>query len=264
MEQNSGTDESRSDPLDAFRKAKRTGSPELRDELIASHVPFAIHIARRYQDRGVPTEDLRQVALVGLIKAVDRFDPEHGAAFTTFAGRTIEGEIKRYFRDKTWTARVPRSLKNLNVKVRQARSRLTVELGRTPRDEDIASDLEVSPDEVREASAAANAYSPPSLDQPRPSGDGEAASAENPALRSVDWDLERTDDRIVAEGLVDTLEAREQRIVRLRFWEGLTQREIADKVGLSQMHISRLLRRSLEQMRSVARRGRRRGRPKSA
>lgn len=245
--------------LGAFREAMETGSHALRDDLITSHIAFANFIARRYRNRGVGDDDLRQVALVGLVKSVDRFDPDRGVAFTSFAGRTIEGEIKRYFRDKAWSARVPRSLKNLNVRVREARDRLPLELGRTPQPKDIALDLGVTTDEVLDATAAGSAYSPLSIHQPLATRHGEPGNNENTAvatIASIDANLERADDRILTDQLIGMLDKREQRIIRLRFWEGLTQREIGELVGLSQMQISRLLRRSIETMREAIRRRR--------
>jgi RNA polymerase sigma-B factor len=190
------------------------------------------------------------VAFLALVKAVDRFDPQHGVAFTSFAGRTIEGELKRHFRDKTWAVRVPRSAKELHLRVRRANDELSKTMGRSPSAREVAAHLDVAVDEVVEALSTAMAYSASSLDAPSPSEtDGRARSE---ALPDRSNPIEAADDQLEIERLMVGLPAREQEIVRLRFFDDLTQDEIAERVGVSQMHVSRLLRRSLSAMRSAA------------
>lgn len=210
---------------------------------------FAHHIAHRYRKRGVADEDLHQVALVGLVKAVDRFDPDFGVAFTTFAGRTIEGEVKRHFRDATWAVRVPRSMKDTSLRVRAARDELGQTLGRPPTVPEVASHLGIDSDEVVAALAASEAYGTDSLVTGSDGGDGRER---DDVLGTVDEELESTVDRALVESLLEVLSARDRQIVELRFYEQLSQQEIADRVGVSQMHVSRLLSRSLTLMRAEA------------
>lgn len=208
---------------------------------------LAAHIAKRYSRSG-SEDDVRQVAMLGLVKAVDRFDPEHGAAFGSFAGRTIEGEVKRYFRDKSWAVRVPRSAKELHLLVRRATDDLSHELGRSPTVDEIAGHLHVDRDDVVRGLAATAASRVGSLDA-TPSDDDDASNDRLMALASDDAGFgERLDEQVVAD-LLERLPDREREIVRLRFYEDLSQSEIADAVGVSQMHVSRLLRRSFEEMR---------------
>lgn len=236
--------------LDAlFRRYAETGRRRDRNALVEAHTGFAYHIANRFRSRGLADEDIRQVALLGLVKAVDRFDPSHGAAFTSFAGRTIEGEIKRHFRDTAWSVRVPRSAKELHLAVRRAGDELTNTHGRPPSVREIAAHLDIDTDDVVMALSASAAFSAASLE--RPAGD-EPASDRDATLSMPDAALDTADDRVLVERLIGALPAREQEIVRLRFYEDLTQSEIAERTGMSQMHVSRLLRRSFEEMRSAA------------
>lgn len=233
-----------------FREHAATRSRRVRNTLVESHIGLARHIARRYGSAG--REDVEQVALLGLVKSVDRFDPDRGVAFSTFAGRTIEGELKRHFRDSSWDLRVPRSLKELHVSVRRGSEDLTQTLGRSPTMSEVADHLGVDPDDVVAAMGASSARDASSLDAP---------SAERPTdhVREIgaDGGFEHVEDRDAVEDLMDTLEPREREIVRLRFYENLSQDDIARQVGISQMHVSRLLRRSIEDMRRRARSGRR-------
>lgn len=232
-----------------FRRYAQTRRRRDRNALVEAHTGFAYHIANRYRSRGMADEDIRQVALLALVKAIDRFDPDHGAAFTSFAGRTIEGEIKRHFRDTAWSVRVPRSTKELHLSVRRAGDDLTHTLGRPPTVREIAAHLEVDTDHVVTALSASAAFTTASLD--RPTDDDHSADRDG-TLAVQDDDLDGADDRLLVERLIATLPAREQEIVRLRFYEELTQSEIAERVGMSQMHVSRLLRRSFEEMRAAA------------
>lgn len=230
-----------------FRSYRATKRRRIRNELVELHIGFAYHVADRFKNRGVDRDDLRQIALLGLVKAVDRFDPDHGAAFTSFAGRTVEGEIKRHFRDATWTVRVPRSAKELHLLVRRANDELETKLSRSPTVKEVAAHLEIEADEVVQALAVSAAFSPASLDQSATDDDG--GTDRSSRLASHDADLEDTADRVMVERLLDSLDDRERRIIELRFYEGRTQTEIADEVGVSQMHVSRLIRRSLAAMR---------------
>jgi RNA polymerase sigma-B factor len=242
-----------SDEVDAlFHRFSETGARRDRNRLVEAHLGFAHHVARRFANRGVGDDDLEQIALLALVKAVDRFDPELGYAFTTFAGRTIEGEIKRHFRDATWSVRVPRSLQERHLAVRRAVDEMSHELGRSPAVPEVAARLEASVDEVVEALAASAAYRHESLDGPSGEGGTEihavASAGSHPPVET-----EHVDDRVLIERLMDALSERDREIVRLRFFEQLSQSEIAARVGISQMHVSRLLRRSFEAMRDAAR-----------
>lgn len=235
--------ESRASSLEGFHEYRRTGSRALRNALIEEHRGFAEYLARRFSDRGEPIDDLRQVALVGLLKAVERFEPERGLSFTTFAGPTIVGELKRHFRDKTWSVRVPRRLQELSLRVERARNDLGQQLGRSPTPAEIADETGVTEEQVLEGMEAATLYRIGSLD---------VTSAEHDDVSMgdrvgvIDDELGNVEDRAVVRDLIAALPVRERRIVYLRFFEGLTQAEIADRVGVSQMHVSRLLSRSLE------------------
>ena len=229
--------------MEGFFEYRRTRSRGLRNELIETHRGFAEYLARRFSDRGEPLDDLRQVALVGLLKAVERFEPERGLSFTTFAGPTIVGELKRHFRDRTWSVRVPRRLQELSLRIERSRAELGQQLGRAPTPGEIAANLDVSEEQVLEGMEAASLYRIGSLDIPASDRDEMTAGDR---VGSVDDELRHVEDRAVVREMVASLPARERHIVYLRFFEGLTQAEIAERVGVSQMHISRLLTRSLE------------------
>lgn len=233
-----------------FRRYAATKKRRIRNQLVEIHIGFAYHIAKRYANRGVTTDDLRQIALLALVKSVDRYDPENGAAFTSFAGRTIEGEIKRYFRDATWAVRVPRSAKEMHLAVRRANDELSSTLGRSPSVAEVAEHLEVDRDDVVRALGASAAFSAAPLEVSS-AGDDEASQDRSARIAEDDPDLERTAQRLMVERLIATLPEREQEIVRLRFFDELTQTEIAERVGVSQMHVSRLIRRSLASMREL-------------
>jgi RNA polymerase sigma-B factor len=208
---------------------------------------LAAHIAQRFGRSGAADDDLRQVAMLGLVKAVDRFDPEHGAAFSSFAGTTIEGELKRHFRDKSWTVKVPRSAKELHLLVRGAAEELSQQNGRSPSVDQIASHLAVDRDDVLRGLAATAAYSVGTIDAG--GGDDDAPTDRQAALATEDPLFEHAENVEVLTELLERLDDRSAEIVRLRFFEQNTQSEIADALGLSQMHVSRLLRKAFEQMR---------------
>jgi RNA polymerase sigma-B factor len=238
-------------PLFQRLKDDSSSAPErfrLRCELVEAHLPLAEHIALKYQHRGQPMEDLRQVARVGLIAAVDRFDPERGSDFVSFAVPTIMGEIRRYFRDATWMVAVPRRLKELNRSVAKAASELANELGQAPRPKQIAARLGISLEAVYEGLQAGMAYQADSLDAPaRP--DEEENGSREPG--DVDPGLGVVENRETLQSALADLPERETEIVRMRFFEELTQRQIADRLGISQVHVSRLLRGCVAQLREA-------------
>jgi RNA polymerase sigma-B factor len=230
-----------------FRELQATGDRAIRDELIEAHLRLAEHLARRFNSRGVPLEDLVQVASLGLVKAVERFEPERGLEFSTFATPTIVGELKRYFRDKGWAVRVPRRVQELHVEINSLVGVLTQRLGRSPTIEELARASGTSEEEVLEAMEAAQAYRSASIDAP--TGGDESGIGLAGQLGDDDANLFAAENRLLVESLVDTLPKREQLIMRLRFYEGMTQTQIAERLGISQMHVSRLLSRSLAQLR---------------
>ncbi|TVR23936.1 MAG: SigB/SigF/SigG family RNA polymerase sigma factor [Ilumatobacter sp.] len=234
------------DDIDLFRQYRDTRSRSVRNELVERHMGLAAHIARR-AGRGRSDDDLRQVAMMGLVKSVDRFDPERGVAFSAFAGRTIEGELKRHFRDRTWSVRVPRSAKELHLSVRRATDELGHTLGRAPTVSELATHLDLDRDDIVAGLAAGAAQNAGTLEA---SGTGdEATSDRNAALSTSEEGFELAEHREVVGRLLDRLPERERRIVELRFFGEMSQSEIAAATGISQMHVSRLLRRSFEQMR---------------
>ncbi len=229
-----------------FRRYKEEGDEEAREQLIESHLNLVRFLASKFKNRGEPLEDLVQVGSLGLIKAIDRFDPDRGLEFTTFATPTIMGEIKRHFRDKGWSVRVPRRLQELSAKVNQVTDELTSELNRTPTVEEIAARLDTSVDEVLEAMESSTAYSSVPLEGG--TTDDEDAPGIIDRFATEDEDLVSSDDRMVIEETIAGFSPREQDAIRMRFVEGLTQVEIADKLGISQVQVSRLLRRALKRV----------------
>lgn len=215
----------------------------LRDTLISGYLRVADHIARRFADRGEPLDDLVQVATVGLINAVDRFDPDRGSHFLSFAVPTITGELRRYFRDHGWSMRVPRRLKDLNLAIRSAQGELSQQLGRAARPSEIAEKLQVPTSKVIEALLAAEAYKSSSLDEMLSGGDTAETCTE--FIGEADARIRLIDDREALRPLLAELGPRERRILALRFFHELTQTQIAKQVGISQMHVSRVLRRTL-------------------
>ena len=219
---------------------------QLRSDLVGLHLPLAEYLARRFGNRGEPHEDLVQVATIGLIKAIDRFDLERGVAFSTYATPTIVGEIKRHFRDRGWTIRVPRRLQEIQAVINQAVSDLGQELGRSPTVSELATRVGMSEEEILEGLESANAYSPLSLDAPDPSGELGAVIDQ---LGDYDDALDAVIDRETVKPLLDRLDARAKRILLLRFFRNMTQSQIAEELGISQMHVSRLLSRTLADLR---------------
>jgi RNA polymerase sigma-B factor len=229
-----------------FAEYRRTGNRALRDALVEDHVRLAEFLARRFQHRGEPLDDLRQVALVGLLKAVERFEPERGLQFSSFATPTIVGELKRHFRDKGWAVRVPRRVQELHLELDQTIASLTQELRRPPTMKEISSRAGVTEEDVLEAMEANSLYRLSSLDTTRVDDDGSADASTDARVAEVDEEFDAVEDRVEVGNLLAVLPARERRIVYLRFFEGRTQSEIANDIGISQMHVSRLLSKSLE------------------
>ncbi len=221
-----------------------------RDELVTMHLPLAAFLARRFRDRGESLDDLTQVATIGLIKAVDRFDPERGVEFSTFATPTIVGEIKRHFRDKGWAIRVPRRLQELRISIGRATAELSQSTGRSPTVAELAAHLDVSDEEILEGLESAQAYATLSLDASSSEGAEEGGSSLADTLGEDDPGLGEVETRETLHPLVATLPAREQRIIHMRFYENMTQAQIAEQIGVSQMHVSRLLAKSLAQLRT--------------
>ncbi|HET7486744.1 MAG TPA: SigB/SigF/SigG family RNA polymerase sigma factor [Acidimicrobiales bacterium] len=243
-------DEQREDLRQKFAEFAQTRSPKLRDELIEAHLGLAEYLARRFSNRGEPLDDLTQVASVGLLKAVDRFDPERGVEFSTYATHTIVGELKRHFRDKGWAVRAPRRMQELYLRLGRIIGVLSQELGRSPTIPELALEAQVSEEEVLEALEAGQAYRFASLDAPGPGDDeGDTMSSQ---LGAEDSNLVDAEHRVALWPLLAQLPKREQMILHLRFFEGLTQSAIAERLGISQMHVSRLLARSLAQLRAAA------------
>ena len=233
-----------------FACYRRTGDRRLRDELVEEHAPLAHFLAGRFANRGEQRDDLVQVALVGLFKAVERFDPGRGLQFSTFATPTILGELKRHFRDRGWAVRVPRRVQELHLQLGRIVSTLGQEEGRSPTPAEVAERAGVSEEAVLEAMEAGSLYRLVSLDgSVTPDDEGGELSA---CLGDDDPEFERIEHRSEIEELLEALPARERRIVELRFFESMTQSEIAERVGVSQMHVSRLLTRSLERLRAEA------------
>jgi RNA polymerase sigma-B factor len=221
---------------------------QLRHQLVELHLPLVHHLARRYRDRGEPLDDLVQVGTIGLIKAVDRFETERGVEFSTYATPTIIGEIKRHFRDKGWAIRVPRRLQELRITLAQATAELSQTNGRSPTIAELAAHVGVGDDEVIEGLESAGAYSTLSLDAPEV-GEFDAASMGG-SIGIDDEGLKGVEHRESLRPLLSSLPPRERQILILRFFGELTQSQIAEQMGISQMHVSRLLAKTLTQLRS--------------
>jgi RNA polymerase sigma-B factor len=220
-----------------------------RDGLVTLHLPLVEHCARRFRNRGEPLEDLVQVGTIGLIKAIDRFDLERGVEFSTYATPTIIGEIKRHFRDKGWAIRVPRRLQELRMQISSTTADLTQKLGRSPTVRELADAIGCSVEEIIEGIDSSNAYATLSLDATDDGGeDGGVSMLDMMGLD--DAQLEHVEIRESIKPLLEALPAREKRILLLRFFKNKTQSEIAAEIGVSQMHVSRLLSRTLDQLRT--------------
>jgi RNA polymerase sigma-B factor len=222
---------------------------EARDGLVSLHLPLVEHCARRFRNRGEPFEDLVQVGTIGLIKSIDRFEVDRGVEFSTYATPTIIGEIKRHFRDKGWAIRVPRRLQELRMQIGSATAELTQALGRSPTPRELAEALDCSVEDVIEGIESSNAYSTLSLDATDDSSDDGGVSMLD-MMGLDDEELEHIEIRESIKPLLEALSSREKRILLLRFFKNKTQSEIAAEIGVSQMHVSRLLSRTLDQLRT--------------
>lgn len=227
---------------------RESGSSDARDALVDDLMPLVESLARRYADRGEDLDDLVQVGAIGLLKAIERFDPEHETELVSYAAPTIAGELKRHFRDKGWAIHVPRGLKDLNRRLNSRIERLAAERGRSPSIAELAAAEGTTEEAVIEALEAGHAYSPQSLSSPV-GDDGGSATELLSTIGEFDPAFEASEHRAVIQSGVEPLDERERRILLMRFYEGMTQSEIAEAMGISQMHVSRLIRRSLQSAR---------------
>ena len=239
---------SQADALRLFRDYRDSRDPAVRERLVGAHLGLAASLASRFSTRNESPDDLHQAALLGLVHAIDRFDPDRGVQFTTFAWATISGELKRHFRDRTWGVRVPRRLQELYLNTAEATDSLTHLLGRSPTVQEVAERLGVSIEDVLEALEARAAYRLGSIDAPVGDEEGDGGMQ----LGEPEVGYGRVEERAVIARLLGRLPPREREIIHLRFDEELTQAEIAERVGVSQMHVSRLLSNSLQRLREWA------------
>lgn len=231
-----------------FVAYRASGDRRQRNALVEAHLNTVDYFVSRYSRRGVAEDDLRQVAFLALIKAVERFDPDRGVGFGTFASRTIDGEIKRYFRDRTWSVRPPRRAQELHLALRRADETLHHRLGRSPTVAELAVEVDATVDEVIEGLEAGTAYSATSLDRPE-GHDDDASPLGDRLLGAGDRGFVHVDQAMVVRQLLDELPEREREVIRLRFFENLTQPEIAELTGVSQSYLSRIIRRTLVELR---------------
>jgi RNA polymerase sigma-B factor len=258
-----GADEGLANERDLWKRLREHDDPTAREELVRRYMPFAKNLALRYRGASESFDDLLQVANLGLVNAIDRFEPARGTPFAAFASPTILGELKRHFRDRVWTVRVPRGLHDRMAEVEKATTALTVELQRSPSVGEIAAKLEMDPTDVLEVLEANHNRRPLSLD--RPVGGEEDESPASEWVGDEDENYELIDDKLALEGVLPHLDERERLILRLRFVEDMTQSQIAEQIGHSQMHVSRILRRTLERIREeVAEQGEAAERPEGS
>jgi RNA polymerase sigma-B factor len=241
----------KADPRQLFLCWQRDGDTAAREVLVRRYTPLARSLARRYGRSSEPFEDLLQVASVGLVKALDRYDADRGHSFASFAVPTILGEMRRYFRDSGWAVHVPRGAQERALKVRDAQERFANERGHAPTVNQLAEYLELDTEDVIDALQALQAYETLSLDAPRPGADGDDAAAYGDAVGCDDERYELVELDATVAAVLRHVPPRERLILRMRFVEDLTQTQIAERVGISQMQVSRLLRRSLEQLRTL-------------
>jgi RNA polymerase sigma-B factor len=249
-EPGSGAERSRED-RELFERY-RDGDGQAREQLVARFLPLARQLARRYQRAGEPLDDLLQVASMGLIKAIDRFDPEREIAFSSYAVPTILGEIKRHFRDRTWAVRVPRDLQELTLRVDKAVGELSEELRRQPSVAEIGEAVGAEEEQVLEALQAGGAYRAVSFDAPRGDGGEDEASTLADSVGFDEHGFDRAEERATLEHLLTTITPRERDVLRMRFEEDMTQAEIGAVIGVSQMQVSRVIRQALSRLRAAA------------
>jgi RNA polymerase sigma-B factor len=246
------------EPVDLFdwqrrrtdQRLRHRGDASARAELTQRYLPLARSLAGRYRDRGEPMDDLMQVASLGLVKAVERWEPDRGLEFSSFAVPTILGELRRHFRDHAWMIRPPRPTQELFLLVAKARRALEAELSRAPSLDEIAAYLDRSYEHVLDAVEAASAHTPRSLEEPRFADAPETEPSDGPAVAEAGY--ARVEDRVLLDTLMRSLSKRAREILRLRFDEDLKQREIAERMGYSQIHVSRIVRDALETMQALA------------
>jgi RNA polymerase sigma-B factor len=247
-----GPEEHLADEGELWRKFKATGDPSIREELVGRNLEFAKRLARRYRGASESLDDLLQVASLALVNAVDRFDPDRGIPFSGFASPTILGELKRHFRDRAWTVRVPRGLHDRMAQVEKAISELTEKLQRSPTVGEIAARLELEPTDVLEVLEANHNRRPLSLDRPTGREDSEESTPSD-WIGADDENFELVEGRVALDAALPALDDRERMVLRMRFVDDLTQTQIAERIGHSQMHVSRILRRALERIREEVR-----------
>jgi RNA polymerase sigma-B factor len=242
---------STSDTLELFARWQQDGDHAAREALVRRFMPLTRSLARRYGRSSEPFEDLLQVASLGLLKALDRYDVERGHAFQSFAVPTILGEMRRYFRDSGWAIHVPRGAQERALKVRDAQEQIANERGHSPTVGQLAEYLELDTEQVIDALQAIQAYETVSLDAPRPGGEDDASSSYGDTIGAEDGHYELVELDVTLASVLGRIPARERQILRMRYMDDLTQTEIAEEIGISQMQVSRLLRRSLDQLRAL-------------
>jgi RNA polymerase sigma-B factor len=237
----------RTSPDELFVRWQQDGDERARDQLVQFHLPLATRLARRYHGTHEPFDDLQQVATVGLLKAIDRYDPSRSTGFRAFAVPTIVGELKRYFRDCSWSVHMPRGIQDLALKVERAQRTLTAANGRAPTIHHLAEYLELSVEEVLDAAEATTAHHAVSLDSAHENSDGEIGTL-GEAIGDLDEGFDRVDCGTAIMQAAEGLPERERRVLALRFLADQTQMEIADQIGVSQMQVSRILRRTVDEL----------------
>jgi len=232
-----------------FAEYRETGDRRVRNEIVEIYRDVADYYVKRYSRRGVPADDLRQVSLLTILRAVDRFDPEHGVEFSTFASRTVDGELKRYFRDRTWTVRPPRRSQELHLALRKTDEDLTQRLGRSPTVAELARELDESVDHVLEALEAGVAHQATSIDQSPVGEESDATRRSERMLSQNDTGFAQVDRMVIISELLEGLPERDRQVIEMRFFQNRTQEEIAAEIGVSQSYLSRILRRVLLDLR---------------
>ena len=232
-----------------FAEYRATGDRRVRNEIVEIYRDVADYYVKRYSRRGVPADDLRQVSLLTILRAVDRFDPEHGVEFSTFASRTVDGELKRYFRDRTWTVRPPRRSQELHLALRKSDEELTQRLGRSPTVAELARELDESVDHVLEALEAGVAHQATSIDQSPVGEESDTTRRSERMLSQNEAGYSQVDRRVIIAELLEELPERDRQVIEMRFFQNRTQEEIAVEIGVSQSYLSRILRRVLLDLR---------------
>jgi len=236
-----------------FAKYQKGHDPQVREELILAHMNLVRYLARKFANRGEPLEDLIQVGMIGLINAIDRFDPSRGIRFATYATPTIMGEIRRYFRDRGWAVKVPRRLQELNMAANKAIDELTQKLDRPPTVRELADQLQVSEPEALEAMELGDLYELPSLDSELGGDSDESRTKLSDYVGQVDEEIERFERRSRLTEALQQLTPRERKIIQMRFFDNMSQTQVAQKLDISQMHVSRLQQRALAKLRESVR-----------